>query len=58
MWTNEEDGTRGGNAYRDHHMDDLKSHIIRAEITAKPSLSLDVLCGLPRAMASTKLSEI
>ena len=31
MWTNEENGTRGGNAYRDNHMDDLKNHILAIE---------------------------
>ena len=31
MWTNEENGTRGGNAYRDNHMDNLKNHILAIE---------------------------
>lgn len=31
MWTNEENGMRGGNAYRDAHMDELKDHILAIE---------------------------
>ncbi len=28
MWTNEENGTRGGNGYRDAHLDELDNHIL------------------------------
>ncbi len=31
MWTNEENGTRGGNAYRDAHHDELDDHILAIE---------------------------
>ncbi len=31
MWTNEENGMRGGNAYRDVHMDELNDHILAME---------------------------
>ncbi len=31
MWTNEENGLRGGNAYRDQHMDELDDHILAIE---------------------------
>jgi len=31
MWTNEENGMRGGNAYRDAHMDELDDHILAME---------------------------
>lgn len=31
MWTNEENGLRGGNAYRDAHMDELDNHILAME---------------------------
>jgi len=31
MWTNEENGLRGGNAYRDQHMDELDDHILAME---------------------------
>lgn len=31
MWTNEENGSRGGNAYRDAHMDELDNHILAIE---------------------------
>ncbi len=31
MWTNEENGMRGGNAYRDAHMDELEDHILAME---------------------------
>ena len=31
MWTNEENGTRGGNAYRDDHLDELDDHILAIE---------------------------
>ena len=31
MWTNEENGMRGGNAYRDAHMDELDNHILAME---------------------------
>ena len=34
MWTNEENGLRGGNAYRDAHMDELKDHILAMESDA------------------------
>tara|TARA_Y100000994_G_scaffold215741_1_gene192218 strand:- start:316 stop:1782 length:1467 start_codon:yes stop_codon:yes gene_type:complete len=40
MWTNEENGLRGGNAYRDAHMDELDDHILAMESDAgvfKPS---------------------
>lgn len=40
MWTNEENGLRGGNAYRDAHMDELDNHILAMESDAgvfKPS---------------------
>lgn len=31
MWTNEENGMRGGNAYRDAHMDELDNHVLAME---------------------------
>jgi carboxypeptidase Q len=31
LWTNEENGMRGGNAYRDAHMDELKNHVLLME---------------------------
>lgn len=31
LWTNEENGLRGGNAYRDAHMDELKNHVLLLE---------------------------
>jgi len=31
MWTNEENGLRGGNAYKDAHMDELDDHILAME---------------------------
>ncbi len=31
LWTNEENGLRGGNAYRDAHMDELGDHILAME---------------------------
>jgi len=31
LWTNEENGMRGGNAYRDQHMDELKDHVLLME---------------------------
>ena len=31
MWTNEENGTRGGNGYRDAHLDELDNHILAIE---------------------------
>jgi len=31
LWTNEENGMRGGNAYRDQHMADLKNHVMMLE---------------------------
>ncbi|MEA1881553.1 MAG: M28 family metallopeptidase [Candidatus Marinimicrobia bacterium] len=31
MWTNEENGLRGGNAYRDAYLDELKNHILAIE---------------------------
>ncbi|MBM3750395.1 MAG: M20/M25/M40 family metallo-hydrolase [Acidimicrobiia bacterium] len=31
LWTNEENGMRGGNAYRDMHMDELKDHVLLME---------------------------
>ena len=34
LWTNEENGLRGGNAYRDDHMDELKDHILAMESDA------------------------
>jgi len=34
MWTNEENGLRGGNAYRDAHMDELPNHILAMESDA------------------------
>jgi carboxypeptidase Q len=34
MWTNEENGLRGGNAYRDAHMDELDNHILAMESDA------------------------
>ena len=40
MWTNEENGLRGGNAYRDAHFDELDNHILAMESDAgvfKPS---------------------
>ena len=34
MWTNEENGMRGGNAYRDAHMDELDNHVLAMESDA------------------------
>ncbi len=34
MWTNEENGMRGGNAYRDAHRDELHNHILAMESDA------------------------
>ena len=34
MWTNEENGLRGGNAYRDAHMDELEDHVLAMESDA------------------------
>ncbi len=31
MWTNEENGLRGGNAYHDAHQDELKNHVLAME---------------------------
>jgi len=31
LWTNEENGMRGGNAYRDLHLADLKNHVMMLE---------------------------
>lgn len=31
LWTNEENGMRGGNAYRDQHLADLKNHVMMLE---------------------------
>ncbi len=31
LWTNEENGLRGGNAYRDAHMDELDDHVLAME---------------------------
>ena len=31
LWTNEENGMRGGNAYRDQHMAELKDHVLLME---------------------------
>lgn len=31
LWTNEENGGRGGNGYRDQHMADLKNHVMMLE---------------------------
>lgn len=31
LWTNEENGMRGGNAYRDQHMAELKNHVMMLE---------------------------
>lgn len=31
LWTNEENGMRGGNAYRDAHLADLKNHVMMLE---------------------------
>jgi carboxypeptidase Q len=31
LWTNEENGTRGGNAYRDQHMSELPNHVAMIE---------------------------
>ncbi len=31
LWTNEENGMRGGNAYRDMHRDELKDHVLLME---------------------------
>ena len=31
LWTNEENGLRGGNAYRDQHMAELKNHVMMLE---------------------------
>ncbi len=31
LWTNEENGLRGGNAYRDQHMAELKDHVMMLE---------------------------
>eukprot|EP01084_Bolivina_argentea_P248851 416362_1 len=38
-------------------VDNIKRAVIRAELSIKPSLSLDVLCGLPRKMGLDKLME-
>ena len=40
LWTNEENGLRGANAYRDAHMDEIDNHILAMESDAgvfKPS---------------------
>ena len=37
LWTNEENGLRGGNAYRDAHMDELKDHILACLLYTSPS---------------------
>ncbi|HEX2167053.1 MAG TPA: M28 family metallopeptidase [Longimicrobiales bacterium] len=34
LWTNEENGLRGGNAYRDQHLDELDNHVLAAESDA------------------------
>jgi carboxypeptidase Q len=34
LWTNEENGLRGGTAYRDQHRDDLDNHILAVESDA------------------------
>jgi carboxypeptidase Q len=34
MWTNEENGLRGGNAYRDAHEDELDNHVLAMESDA------------------------
>lgn len=34
MWTNEENGLRGGNAYRDEHRDQLDNHVVAMESDA------------------------
>jgi carboxypeptidase Q len=34
LWTNEENGLRGGNAYRDQHMDELDDHVLAVESDA------------------------
>ncbi|MFT5142058.1 MAG: carboxypeptidase Q [Thalassolituus oleivorans] len=34
MWTNEENGLRGGNAYRDAHLDEVDNHILAIESDA------------------------
>ncbi len=34
LWTNEENGIRGGNAYRDQHMDELENHVLAMESDA------------------------
>ncbi len=31
LWTNEENGLRGGNGYRDQHMDELDDHVLAME---------------------------
>jgi carboxypeptidase Q len=31
MWTNEENGLRGGRAYREHHIDELDDHVLAIE---------------------------
>jgi carboxypeptidase Q len=31
MWTNEENGSRGGNGYRDQHMDEIDDHVLAME---------------------------
>jgi carboxypeptidase Q len=31
LWTNEENGTRGGTAYRDRHRDQLSNHVLMME---------------------------
>lgn len=31
LWTNEENGMRGGNAYKDQHLDELKNHVLLME---------------------------
>ena len=31
MWTNEENGLRGGRAYREHHLDEIDDHVLAIE---------------------------
>eukprot|EP01084_Bolivina_argentea_P308246 532955_1 len=38
-------------------MDNIKREVIRKELQMKPSLSLDILCGMPRKMAMDKLMK-
>eukprot|EP01083_Nonionella_stella_P272390 923625_1 len=38
-------------------MDNIKRNVIRTELYGKPSLSLDILCGLPRVSALDKLMK-